>query len=197
MNAATVPRQQAMAAAALTLAIIGLVMLVVAGPAALLNAHYSARMETLATRLAQAQRSSAETRALQARIQPLRDTVLGTGEFLRAGPAALAAADMQRQVQQLIEDHGGNVLSMLPLDAGGEKPFRRITVKVRMQARLPALQRTLHALEQGVPRLFIDVLHVTPVFVTASNREADRLDASFDVSGYQYIESSNDEPPGI
>ena len=179
--------RHAIAALGVSLLTCTLLALCLIAPALLLQRNYQGRIEQRSGQLARARADSTEQAALLEQLQRLQEALPEGEAFLEPRPPALAAADLQRRIQQLIDTHGGHTMSMLPLEAAVGTPFRRITVKVRMQATLSALQRTLYALEHERPRLYIERLQLAPVFANTSNRDATRLEASLDVSGYQDV----------
>lgn len=83
------------------------------------------------------------------------------GYLMEGENRALAAANLQRRLQQDVRRHNGRILSARVVKAVADGPFERVTVDVRAQLPLAGLQGFLHALETGKPYLFIDTMNVS------------------------------------
>lgn len=135
-------------------------------------------------------RLAANLPELEGQERELRSANLLTPYLLSADNSALAAADVQRRLQDIVNAHKGRVLSTRVLRSQADGPFERITVNARLQLSLEGLQSLLYELETATPFLFIDSLSVI-----ARNTRARRtrrgvapvqktvLEARFDVYG--------------
>ena len=122
------------------------------------------------TRLA---RGLADRGAQEARIAELSERLETSGLYLRAETEALAAAQLQELVKQAVAMHGGELRSLQPLPAETEEALTRIRLRVVMTCEHDTLIALLHALETGVPYLFVERLEIGS---TATRRRALRDD---------------------
>lgn len=146
-------------------------------PAHSLQRSGIARAETLQLERRQLRRDAARLDALQTEVRAMRESHPEIGDFLQGESPAIVAADLQRQVEDLIEAHTGHVISMQPLDEPGDELFPRATVKVQMYANVETLQKILYALETGRPRLFLDDVLIW-------RRNPEQLEVRLHVTGY-------------
>jgi general secretion pathway protein M len=143
-------------------------------------------------------RLAANLPELERQEQALRSANLLTPYLLSADNSALAAANVQRHLQDIVNAHNGRVLSTRVLRSQPDGPFERITVNARLQLSLEGLQSLLYELETATPFLFVDGLSV--IARTTRARRTRRgmisaqktvLEARFDVYGLK-IASNTD-----
>lgn len=107
--------------------------------------------------------------------------------FLRAGGAALSAAEVQESMRTLIEGSGGRIITMQVPAAKDEGRYRQVTVNVQLSTNIVALRRILNTVETGTPHLFVDNLmvrsQVPSTFKPAPGTEPEMF-VQFDVFGY-------------
>lgn len=152
---------------------------------------YQTNAERLQDRLYNLQRLVTARPELERAIQNIRDDRRTAAYFLPPASPALAAADLQQRVKNLVEGAGGNLLSVQVLPAVEENGVVRVTVSVTLQGDMGALQKILYGLESQVPLLFVDHLEVTarpfrprlPDGKIASYTRI-QLNGQFEVSGY-------------
>lgn len=111
---------------------------------------------------------------------------LPDGAFLRGETAALAGAELQNRIRQIVEAQDALLVSSAFRQGGEPQPLTPITVQVRARSSVPALQRILLALEQETSYLFFETLtvqsrHRDGRALRATNEE---LDVDFEVTGY-------------
>lgn len=107
--------------------------------------------------------------------------------YLRAGGAALAAAEVQETMRTLIEGSGAKTITMQVPAAKDEGRYRQVPVNVQLFANIVAMRRILHAVETGTPHLFIDNLVVrtqVPATFKPGPGEEREMFVQFDVYGY-------------
>ncbi len=90
-------------------------------------------------------------------------------DLLASGDPSLILADMQGQIGKLIATHGGTMMEVRPLPPKAEKDAIRLGLAVRFRAPVEKAFGILHAVETGVPLLFIDKATVR-LFGDAQNR---------------------------
>lgn len=126
---------------------------------------------------------------LEQRLADMQDERGADGEaYLSGDNDALAAAQLQARVRQVIDTHGATLTSTQILDASDVEGFRKLAVSVRMSAQIEALQRILYDLETGSPVLFIDTLDVvsppTSAMPDRTPATLPPLSISLNVSGF-------------
>jgi general secretion pathway protein M len=139
-----------------------------------LRAALAARMQTIAAALPALQHEAA-TRA---------DTTVPASATLDGATDALATAALQGLVEGMATNVGGHLTSTEALPAEPVGGYRRVALRVTLDATWPALVRLLQAVERAVPRMFIDDLeiHAQPV---PDKQQEPPLDISFTVLAFR------------
>lgn len=145
-------------------------------------------IEEARDQLARFERAAAMRPALLKQIKEFEAQQNALGYFLRGGTDALAAADLQDRVNDLIAGEGGTLQSVQPMPGVEEEGLTRITLRVQMTGTTETLFDVLYALESGSPVLFIDELDIqnrssVPAGADAGG-DAGILTVAFDLSGY-------------
>ena len=83
--------------------------------------------------------------------------------LLRGKNYALAAADLQRHLQELVKTHGGRILSLRTLNREIEGAFERIPLNVHFQVTPEGLQKILYALETDRLYVTFEQFNISPV----------------------------------
>lgn len=109
--------------------------------------------------------------------------------FLPTTTAALASADLQTRIKQVVSEAGGEISSTQVIPEKNEDTFVRVGVKVRLNGSTPVLRSVIHAFEAGKPALIIDNLNIRPIRIPINPRDNsagsdDKLSIDFDVIGY-------------
>jgi general secretion pathway protein M len=145
-------------------------------------------IEEARDQLARFERAAAMRPALLKQIKEFEAQQDSLGYFLRGGTDALAAADLQDRVNDLIAGKGGTLQSIQPMPGVEEEGLMRITLRVQMTGTTATLFDVLYALESGSPVLFIDELDIrnrSSVQASAdAGGDAGTLTVAFDLSGY-------------
>lgn len=105
-------------------------------------------------------RAIAELPALEARAAELGRTQPLAPFLLEGDNTALAAADLQRELQQAAKQHAVQILSLRVRPATDEGPLQRISVEARLRTGTATLRDLLFTLETTQPALFVDTLSV-------------------------------------
>jgi hypothetical protein len=99
---------------------------------------------------------------------------------------ALAAADLQQSIADLVDQHGGSLVSTAHRRNSTESPLKMVPVAVRLRSSVASLVDLLLAIEEHRPRLF-----VSDLLIQSRHRPGrplqdvnDELDVQFDVVGY-------------
>lgn len=165
------------AALALLLVVVGLPLLIAVQ--ALASAWRDAGAE-----LRREQAALAALRAEAAAVQAAGEATGLADLLLPAGPASAATAALQRRLQEIAVEAGGEVESLEPLPAEAADGFRRVTLRVQLRLDNPALRRVLHALEYGAPTVLVDNLTIRALSGRAVGAERP-LSVGFDMTALQ------------
>ena len=169
----------------------GLVVLVYYGVLNPLEQLYEARerdLVELAERVRKFQHAAAEKPSLEAKLLALRNDPQRAQYFLSGSSPALAAANLQTWVRDLVESNAGRFVSAQPLsaEAQDDSSLIAISVRFRIKIELAGLQRVLHRVEFGDQNVFIDeliVLKTAKRRPTNGDQSPDVLDVQFKVIG--------------
>ncbi|GAB6194964.1 hypothetical protein PAGU2595_002630 [Lysobacter xanthus] len=181
---------------------LGLLLLVL-GVAYLCLIHpwWTVPMREVDDRIAQLRERDARLRAelaqaplVQARLQEAQQRLAGRPGFLPEATAELAVAGLVQRLETVVAQASpGNrscqINNRSPLQGGGNEPYTRVAVQVRLHCGTPETAAVLYALEAGTPRLFVENLNILAqrFFFTGGPEAAGReggLDVSFDLVGY-------------
>jgi general secretion pathway protein M len=159
MNLPQGPRGRLVALGLLLIPVILLVRYVV-WPLGEAYASSGSELEATREQIANYQRLLAERPALEAAIEQLeRDRPLAP--YLLAGAnRALAAADLQRRLQEAVQKHDVTILSLRVKEPVDDGPLERIAVEARLRADVRQLRDLLYAVETGQPYLFVEDLSI-------------------------------------
>jgi general secretion pathway protein M len=155
---------------------------------------YGGRAAQLETLQARAARETAlidmlpqlKAEAQNAAKTPVRAVLTGSTD-------AIAGAALQEQVQGMAAAANAQLTSIETLPGEQMNAYRRIGVRVALNAQLPVIVALLKAVEQAEPRLVVDDIHLTSTPVGPQNVQLP-LDAAFTVYGFR-IGTAKDETP--
>jgi general secretion pathway protein M len=134
----------------------------------------AARMADLAAALPELQREGA---AQSTDTTPASATLEGASD-------ALAAAALQSLVESMSNSARGHLTSTEALPAEQVGAYRRVALRVTVDATWPVLIRFLQAIERATPRMFIDDLQIHAQPASEKVREPP-LDISFTVLAFR------------
>jgi general secretion pathway protein M len=104
--------------------------------------------------------------------------------LLDGSNAALAAANLQRRLQEIAAEHGARVISVQVQAPVQEGPLERISLQARVQSDSLGFRDTLYDLEAGQPYLFIEDISIS-VRPTARRSEEDLMEVRMTLVGYR------------
>jgi len=116
---------------------------------------------------------------------PARAALIGSTD-------AIAGAALQEQVQQLATAASAQLTSIETLPADQVGAYRRIGVRVELNAQLPVIVELLKSVEEAQPSILVDELHLTATPVGAGAMQLP-LDASFTVYGFRVGTAKDNE----
>jgi cell division protein FtsB len=133
----------------------------------------------LEERLRQREQLLAEQRLLQ-RASEADQTLI------QATTPALAAAELQRELSDLVRDGGGTLDSVQVLEPVQVAPFVQVSLRVSFTVQMEGLRSFLYAIEQHAPVLLVRELSVTETVTYADNADAGQpaLSTIVEVLGY-------------
>ncbi|MFZ5465925.1 MAG: type II secretion system protein GspM [Pseudomonadota bacterium] len=114
------------------------------------------RIDELSLRLGQHQRLAAERPALEDEHARLSRSRPAGGYYLTSESEALAVAELQAYVKQVIESSGGGLVSIQPILSSAADTRGRVKAQIRMQGPIKAVRDVLYRLESGSPWLLVD-----------------------------------------
>lgn len=97
---------------------------------------------------------------------------------------------MQGLVETMLNRAGGHLTSTEALPAEQVGAYRRVALRVTVDATWPVLVKLLQAIERARPRMFIDDLQIHAQPVAAKLREPP-IDISFTVLAFRAAKSDN------
>ena len=153
------PRDRRILAVAILLLLVAIVIAVVAVPAVLLHRHYDQHLARMTRQLKTQTAFNAQRPDMIRSLDALKAKDVRK-LFLKGTTAALASAELQDQVKQVVEMAGGrqNLATASPnKDDGG---YRTVSANFQISVSTVNLRRLLHALETREPYLFVDSLIV-------------------------------------
>ena len=147
---------------ALALVLIPAIALIRFGIWPLVESYASSDSELAQTRaeISRYQQLLNELPALEAAVEELERTRPLAPYLLAGTNRALAAADLQRRLQDAAEKHGVTILSLrvkTPVDDG---QLERISVEARLRAGIRELRDLLYIVETTTPYLFVEDLSI-------------------------------------
>lgn len=80
--------------------------------------------------------------------------------YIIAASSSLAAAELQKKLQQSIQQSGARLISMQAISTGAEGDFLPISMKLHLRVSHQALMKLLYQLENQKPTGFIYDLHI-------------------------------------
>ena len=151
--------------------------------------EHKQQQELLLRRIHNYQKQLARRPALEAELTKLEYTTATNRQLLDQPTAALAAAELQRQVRSLVERHGGRLQSSSVLPPQGQKmeaAFQRISLTLRLREDLSQLSRSLYELDQNSPRIFLDklLIHHLSQSRKSSLRRRPQLEIQLELSAF-------------
>lgn len=143
-----------------------------------------ADIEQLENDIARYQRLLAQRPALERNIAQFEEQYPIAPFLLEGNNSALAAANLQRRLQEIAAEHGARVISVQVQTSVEEGPLEKVALQARLQADSLGFRDTLYDLETGRPYLFIENLSIN-VRPTARRREEDQMEIRMTLAGYR------------
>lgn len=151
------PRDRRILAVALLLLAIAMAAAAIAAPLVLLNRHYDQNLARM-TRQWKSQSAFNAMRPQVTRALEALKTKDVRKYFLKGTTSALASAELQDQVRQVVEANGGRLISASANPHKDDGTYRFANANFQLNISNVNLRRMLHAMEAREPYLFNDNL---------------------------------------
>lgn len=156
--------------------------------------EFQERFEEMQLQYSKFSDSENKMQGLERELVQLKGMQLNLSGFLEEKSQALAAADLQKHIKNLIETSNGSLISaqVIPQKEKSET-FPPITIKVHMRGNIESLQGILYRLATEQPVLLIGNLYLqtrnivaprTPQRRGRTRHGADVIEARFEITGY-------------
>lgn len=174
-------------------AVLGLLLVVVLLPLVERWRSDGDSIASLENQLAVYRRVAANLPQQQARLEQLRQNDPAQELYLPESRPALAAADLQQRIGQLVAQSGGQVIStQIVSREDPAAPMPAVALKVHMRGETEQLVRILHGLAYSRPLLLVDNLLVLSnprldmqrIYRASERQVLPALDVTFEVVGY-------------
>jgi general secretion pathway protein M len=183
MNLVPLPEGQLGKALAVGIGLVGLFVLQLAVVSPLLS-YYSALAQELQDQWDATERSRhavVDLPQLRATAENLRQKTRDRSLLLDGASDALAAANLQSTLKDMIEQQGSRLVSVQTLQPAPEGRFRRIGLRVAFSGNLTVVTTVLSGIETTHPVLAIENLDLR----AAAADENQTLSVAMDVYGYR------------
>lgn len=148
--------QHAASALGVFVLVVALTYLICVLPAIALRTSLAARTEIVQLQHDKMSRAAVQIPQWQNGIAELRKTPADDTIFLSGGSQALAAAELQKYLESLIETHQGSLKTTRVMAPQNDGALPVVALQVQIGLGTEALQRILHAIESGRPILLLD-----------------------------------------
>ncbi|WP_022948042.1 type II secretion system protein GspM [Methylohalobius crimeensis] len=181
--------QQRLAAWSLTLIPVLLFYFLLVAPYVSWVRSNQERISELQFQLERLSRSAAEEPSWRKRLKSLQTRHNQDEHYLSGETPALASAELQRRLGEIIRTAGGELTSTQVHPQHQEEEFTRIAVRIRLLGNLEVLREVLHSIESNRPLLIVDNLNIRPLPgrrdpKTRQPLPSDRLNMDMEVVGY-------------
>lgn len=187
MNGKQSLRQRRMLALAILILALGVLFGVTAVPVLLANQHYQDTIESMENRLQQLKRTAAIGDALQPQYSQLKSWRKTDAQYLKSSSPALAAAELQRMVKQVIQEKNAQITSTQILAMQQEEGFDRVSLKVRIRGELEKVVEAFYVIETGEPFIFLNNVSIRASSgrrIRGKIAPVQTLDLDFELIGY-------------
>ena len=189
MNLQLTKWQHAAVSLILLFVLLLVVYMVFIKPAVTGRVEFYDRLEELQFQYEKLSNSINQTGALKAEIASLKSDKPDQAGFLEEKAEALAAADLQNHIKNLISNNGGNLISTQVIQTQENEIFPDITIKVHMRGNIETLQKILYELHSTQPVLLLNNFLVQARNINRRSRirqNEDQLEIRFDITGFIY-----------
>ncbi len=161
---------------------------------------YAQRADEIAEkrdRLERLERVAAELPGLRSMLAQLRNSAKRTDLLLEGPSDAVASANLQGKLKELISQVGAEMTSAESMPPAPRGDFRRVGVRVVMVGELEMLVTVLNSIEQAHPPLFVDDIEIRNrnnfVVPAKAPDKSPPLNIAFYVYGYRAGAAQNSD----
>lgn len=154
------PRLQRLVALGLLTTVVLLLGAAIVVPYLSVVARYDNSLGRMTEKLAAYRIIAQQGGAIRAQQQALLRAERSRGYYLTGNKPALAAAELQRRVKQVIEQHAGTVVSSQVMGEKNEQGMRQIAVRVTLRMGIEPFAKVLHTLESQAPLLLFENVYL-------------------------------------
>jgi hypothetical protein len=144
-----------------------------------------AEIDTLSDRLAGLRSTIRRIPQLEQHEAALRKALDDEGGIWTGDSESIVAAAMQDRVRQAVSSSNGVVKSTSYLQGADEKGFRKVRVSFSIDASLDSVEKTLAAIEDVQPAMFVDSMTIAAPANPAPDK-APVLALEIEVTGYMW-----------
>jgi hypothetical protein len=133
-------------------------------------------------------RSAAMRGALEAQLQQLTQEGASPKGFVDGATTTLAAAKLQGEIKQIIENNHAEIRSTQNLPSSTTNGFEKVEIRYDIAVSMSALEPLLHQLETHAPYLFIDHVDIQApdsLSGAAPGTSDPKLTVRWDIRGYR------------
>lgn len=184
------PRDRRILAVTLLVLTIAIVAAAIAVPVVLLNRHYDQNL----AKMTRQWKSQSAFNAMRPQVALALESLRAKGVrkfFLKGTTGALASAELQDQVRQIVETNGGKLITANASPHKDDGAYRVASANFQLNINNTNLRRMLHELETREPYLFNDNLvirsQVPPGYRPPAGASEPDLFVQMDVSGVGYV----------
>jgi general secretion pathway protein M len=189
------PVQQRALAVGLLVLLLAAVYGVLVAPLIAKSNEYGDTIADLEQRLTRYRQVVARKSVVSAQLKRMQSDLAAKGHFIRKDTPALASAELQQQIKEMISASGGQLNSTQVVPARQEDSFTRVAIKVHMLGTIEVFEKVLYDIESARPLLMVDDLQIRPLGIRRARRgqqarDTGTLDLRFEVVGYMRAASS-------
>ncbi len=148
------------------------------------------KIADLTFQLRRLQRTAAQEHRWKMLLESLKESQERNQHYLPGTTPALASAELQEQLRDIVRQAGGEITSTQVLATKDEESFKQIAIRIRFYASTPSLRDIVHGIESNQPLLLIESLNIRPSRVRRRSRKSrniiqiDKLNVDMLVVGY-------------
>lgn len=187
MTSILLPSLQRLLAVAILLVLITAIWVLVAGPLVGLVLDRRSDIDALTERLANLQAITARTPVLERQERDLTLRLADGRGFWTGASATAIAASVQDLLRQVVVANGGVVKSSAEQRPTSEQSSQAVQVRLRIEGPLDTVQKTLAAIEDARPALFVDSLTILAQDGGGSPDKRPTLGVDLQVIGYRAL----------
>jgi general secretion pathway protein M len=128
--------------------------------------------------------------AMQRALAAVRIQASAVPGLMRSATPALAAAQLQTEIKQLVEANAGDLRSAQAISPTREKGFDRVAIQCDLTVPVAHLKDLLYAVEVHAPYFFIDHAEISAPMPQADNTQSGEqmLEVRWTVHAYRWAE---------